>query len=153
MAPTHEAKRLFSSHGYEWVSAKLKTLYLQIFCFLYNYELWNSQETSLRSNDTCKKFHNPFVTITYSVGSNQVVKLLCKNWRQRSSHSGHILCFRIKKANWLREFWGQNSTTRMRNYLNWLNQFVGSVVVYLYAENQHHSLYLCLHMQLPIWSI
>ena len=153
MAPTHEAKRLFSSHGYEWVSAKLKTLYLQIFCFLYNYEVWNSQETSLRSNDTCKEFHNPLVTRTYSVGSNWVAKLLCKSWRQRSSHTGHILCLRIKKANWLRKCCGQNSITRMRNYLKQLNQFGGSVVVYPYAENQHPRSYLCVHMQFPFWFI
>ena len=59
-----------------------------------------------------------------------------KNEVKRSSRYRDVLYGKIKQSDWLRELWGQNSRTRMLNYLRW--QFAFSLNAYPHAENQHH---------------
>ena len=56
------------------------------------------QKTSLTSRDTCKECQTPSVTKIYSVGFNHETK----NGIKGSSHSGVILCKRIKQSSILK---------------------------------------------------
>ena len=61
-----------------------------------------------------------------------VMMLHCrtKNEVKRSSQSRDILRNKIKWSDLLIEFWGQNSRTKLLNYLKQLHQFTVSIVAY-----------------------
>lgn len=82
---------------------------------------------------------------TYSEDFTHDAEYSTKNGIKRSSHSGGILCKIIKISDWCREFLGSNSSTKLVNYLKWLNQFTVSRDAYPYAKYQHHNAILSWH--------
>ena len=88
----------------------------------------------------CKESQKPSETITYLISFNDNAEQLYKNKVKRSNNSGDFLCKKIEQFDWPRKVLGQNSRTRLLNYLKLLNQFAFCIDAYPCTKTQFQKI-------------